>query len=86
MTIPRPGRRFPFFEYDVSENPLRSAFIDCPLQADGTVRVPHAAGLGFDIRDDQLAPFTIARGELGRARPAETISAETKQYRAMGER
>jgi D-galactarolactone cycloisomerase len=82
----RPGRRFPFFEYDVSENPLRSAFIDCALQADGTVRVPHAAGLGFDISDDQLVPLTIARGELGRARLAETRAAETKKYRAMGER
>jgi D-galactarolactone cycloisomerase len=82
----RPGRRFPFFEYDISENPLRNAFIDCPLQADGTVTVPQTPGLGFDISDDQLAPFMIARGELGRARLAETRPAETKQYRAMGER
>ena len=48
--------------------------------------VPQEPGLGFDISDDQLAPFTIARGELGRARLAETRPAETKQYRAMGER
>ena len=31
----RPGARFPFFEYDVSFNPLRSAFVDCPIGDDG---------------------------------------------------
>ncbi|CAN7230875.1 mandelate racemase/muconate lactonizing enzyme family protein [Bosea sp. LjRoot9] len=60
----RPGSRFPFFEYDASFNPLRSAFADCPIGDDGLVGVPTRPGLGLDIREDQLAPFLSARQEL----------------------
>lgn len=60
----RPGSRYPFFEYDASFNPLRSAFSDCPLDADGMVAVPDGPGLGVEITDDQLAPFLSARQEL----------------------
>ncbi|TCR65374.1 mandelate racemase/muconate lactonizing enzyme family protein [Bosea sp. BK604] len=77
----RPGQRFPFFEFDASDNRLRDAFIDCPVLADGTMPVPQGPGLGFEIAERELQPFLMTRGELGRAQPA-----DIKQYRAMGER
>lgn len=60
----RPGSRFPFFEYDASFNPLRSAFAECPLDDDGLVAVPTGPGLGIEITEAQLAPFLSARHEL----------------------
>jgi D-galactarolactone cycloisomerase len=54
----RRGRlRFPLFEYDPSENPLRSAFGSHPLDASGAVAVPDAPGLGLDLTPERLAPF-----------------------------
>jgi D-galactarolactone cycloisomerase len=54
----RRGRqRWPLFEYDPSENPLRTAFADHPLDADGAVVIPDAPGLGLDITPERLAPF-----------------------------
>lgn len=63
----RPGSRFPFFEYDASFNPLRSAFADCPIGEGGFVAVPTGPGIGVEIDEKQLTPFLIARHEL---RPA----------------
>jgi D-galactarolactone cycloisomerase len=57
----RPGGRFPFFEYDASFNPLRSAFLDCPIGDDGLVAVPKGPGTGLEIGADQLAPFLTAK-------------------------
>lgn len=62
----RPGSRFPFFEYDASFNPLRSAFADCPLDRDGLVTVPSGPGLGIEIEEPQLASFLTAKQELRR--------------------
>lgn len=54
----RRGRlRWPLFEYDPSENPLRTAFASHPLDADGAVAVPDAPGLGLDLTPERLAPF-----------------------------
>lgn len=60
----RPGARFPFFEYDMSFNPLRSAFADCPIGDDGLVGVPTEPGIGLDISARQLAPFLTANHAL----------------------
>jgi D-galactarolactone cycloisomerase len=60
----RPGVRFPFFEYDASFNPLRSAFLDCPIGDDGLVGVPKGPGTGLEIGADQLAPFLTAKYAL----------------------
>lgn len=62
----RPGSRFPFFEYDVSFNPLRTAFADCPIGENGLVGVPTGAGIGLDIRESQLAPFLTTKHELNK--------------------
>jgi D-galactarolactone cycloisomerase len=54
----RRGRlRWPLFEYDPSDNPLRTAFASHPLDADGAVTVPDAPGLGLDLTPERLAPF-----------------------------
>jgi D-galactarolactone cycloisomerase len=54
----RRGRlRWPLFEYDPSENPLRTAFARHPLDASGAVTVPDAPGLGLDLQPEQLEPF-----------------------------
>lgn len=54
----RRGRlRWPLFEYDPSENPLRTAFASHPLDADGLVAVPDAPGLGLDLTPERLEPF-----------------------------
>jgi D-galactarolactone cycloisomerase len=60
----RPGARFPFFEYDASFNPLRTAITDCPIGDDGLVGVPAGPGIGLDISNEQLAPFLTATHEL----------------------
>jgi D-galactarolactone cycloisomerase len=49
--------RTPLFEYDPSENPLRTSFANHPLDANGHVAVPDAPGLGLDLTPDRLAPF-----------------------------
>lgn len=77
----RAGRRFPFFEYDVSDNRLRDEFFECSIQQDGAIPVPQGAGLGFDLHESQFKSLLMTRGELGRARPA-----DIKQNRAVGER
>ncbi len=54
----RRGRlRWPLFEYDPSENPLRTTFGDHPLDRDGAVAVPDAPGLGLDLTPERLSPF-----------------------------
>lgn len=54
----RRGRlRWPLFEYDPSENPLRTAFASHPLDGDGMVAVPDAPGLGLDLTPEKLEPF-----------------------------
>lgn len=60
----RPGSRYPFFEYDASFNPLRTAFVDCPLDGEGLVAVPDGPGLGVEIDEAQLAPFLVVKHEL----------------------
>jgi D-galactarolactone cycloisomerase len=77
----RAAQRFPFFEYDVSDNRLRDEFFDGTLQQDGTIAVPQGAGLGFDLDESRFKSLLMTRGELGRARPA-----DIKQNRAVGER
>jgi D-galactarolactone cycloisomerase len=77
----RAARRFPYFEYDVSDNRLRDAFLDAAVQEDGTIAVPRGAGLGLDLEERQFKSLLMTRGELGRARPA-----AVKQSRAVGER
>ncbi len=62
-----PGRRFPFFEYDASFNPLRTAFADCPVGENGLVAVPKGAGIGLDIRESELAPLLTAKHELNQS-------------------
>jgi D-galactarolactone cycloisomerase len=49
--------RTPLFEYDPSENPLRTAFGSHPLDGEGRVAVPDAPGLGIDLSPERLAPF-----------------------------
>ncbi|MGX5733052.1 mandelate racemase/muconate lactonizing enzyme family protein [Bosea thiooxidans] len=54
----RRGRlRWPLFEYDPSENPLRTAFGEHPLDGDGAVAVPDAPGLGLDLTPERLSPY-----------------------------
>lgn len=54
----RRGRlHWPLFEYDPSENPLRTAFGSHPLDSDGAVAVPDGPGLGLDLDAEHLAPF-----------------------------
>lgn len=54
----RRGRqRWPLFEYDPSENPLRTALADHPLDQNGAVAVPDGPGLGLDLSPERLAPF-----------------------------
>ncbi len=77
----RGAQRFPFFEYDVSDNRLRDELFEGAVQGDGTIAVPQGAGLGFDLDERQFKPLLMTRGELGRARPA-----DIKQNRAVGER
>ncbi len=54
-----PGLRYPLFEVDPSFNPLRDAFGDFPLGADGTMAVPDGPGLGIEIDPRQFAPHVI---------------------------
>jgi D-galactarolactone cycloisomerase len=49
--------RWPLFEYDPSENPLRTAFGNHPLDGAGAVAVPDGPGLGLDLTPERLAPF-----------------------------
>lgn len=49
--------RTPLFEYDPSENPLRTAFGSHPLDGEGRIAVPDAPGLGVELSPDRLAPF-----------------------------
>lgn len=54
----RRGRlRTPLFEYDPSENPLRTAFATHPLDGEGRIAVPDAPGFGLDLSPERLAPF-----------------------------
>jgi D-galactarolactone cycloisomerase len=58
----RRGRlRWPLFEYDPSENPLRTAFGHHPLDPDGAVAVPDTPGIGVDLAPEALEPFVIRR-------------------------
>jgi D-galactarolactone cycloisomerase len=54
-----PGLRYPLFEVDPSLNPLRDAFGDFPLAADGTVAVPDGPGLGIEIDPRCFAPYVV---------------------------
>jgi D-galactarolactone cycloisomerase len=49
--------RTPLFEYDPSENALRTTFASHPLDHSGHVAVPDGPGLGLDLTRDRLAPF-----------------------------
>jgi D-galactarolactone cycloisomerase len=49
--------RTPLFEYDPSENPLRTAFGSHPLDRQGRIAVPDAPGLGVDLSTGRLTPF-----------------------------
>jgi D-galactarolactone cycloisomerase len=56
----RRGRmRWPLFEYDPSDNPLRTAFGSHPLDADGAVGVPDGPGLGLDLTPERLRPWLV---------------------------
>ncbi len=56
----RRGRlRAPLFEYDPSENPLRTAFGEHPLDADGAIAVPDGPGLGLDLSPDRFEPWLV---------------------------
>lgn len=55
----RGSLRWPLFEYDPSENPLRTAFASHPLDGQGCVAVPDGPGLGLDLTPERLAPFII---------------------------
>jgi len=49
--------RTPLFEFDPSENPLRTAFASHPIDRDGHIKAPDAPGLGIDLTPDRIAPF-----------------------------
>ena len=49
----------PMFEYDPSDNELRSAFVDPPLDRDGAIRIPDAPGFGLDLTPERLAPYLV---------------------------
>lgn len=49
--------RWPLFEYDPSENPLRTAFASHPLDEAGAIAVPDAPGLGLDLAPEKFEPF-----------------------------
>lgn len=53
----RGSLRWPLFEYDPSENPLRTAFASHPLDGQGCVAIPDGPGLGLDLTPERLAPF-----------------------------
>jgi D-galactarolactone cycloisomerase len=55
----RGSLHWPLFEYDPSENPLRTAFASHPLDRQGCVAVPDGPGLGLDLTPERLAPFII---------------------------
>jgi D-galactarolactone cycloisomerase len=51
---------YPFLEYDAGPNPLRDLAGRPALNADGTLTIPNAPGLGFDLTPEQLAPFVAS--------------------------
>jgi len=50
---------WPVFEYDQTDNPLLSLAGRVPLAADGTVAIPDAPGLGFELDREQLLPYLV---------------------------
>lgn len=48
---------YPFIEVDVTPNPLLTLLGPIEPAADGTVAVPDAPGLGFDLAPERLAPW-----------------------------
>ena len=51
------GVAYPLFEYDPSPNPLRDLFGAFALQADGTMAIPEAPGLGLEIDARRFEPY-----------------------------
>ena len=52
-----PFRMHPIFEYDQTPSPLRNLLGDIPVAKNGTVAVPDAPGLGFNLDPARLEPF-----------------------------
>jgi D-galactarolactone cycloisomerase len=50
---------YPFMEVDVTPNPLLTLLGPIDPRADGTVPVPDAPGLGFDLAPERLAPWLV---------------------------
>jgi L-alanine-DL-glutamate epimerase-like enolase superfamily enzyme len=57
-------RHYPLFEYDRSENPLRTIPSDPPLNHDGTLTIPDGPGIGIEVDASLLEPFTSLRTSL----------------------
>lgn len=55
---------YPLFEYDRSDNPLRSLPGEPALSADSTVAIPAAPGLGIDIRRETFEPHVVRTWRL----------------------
>lgn len=51
------GREYPWFEFDRSDNPLRKIAQELSLDADGSLLIPTAPGIGVELTRDMLEPF-----------------------------
>jgi D-galactarolactone cycloisomerase len=52
---------FPYLEFDAGPNPLLDLAGRPVVNADGTVSVPSAPGLGLDLSAERIAPFVASR-------------------------
>ena len=56
-----PPAPFPYMEFDAGPNPLLDLAGRPVVNADGTVSVPDAPGLGLDLSAELIAPFVASR-------------------------
>jgi D-galactarolactone cycloisomerase len=52
---------YPFIEVDITPNPMLALLGDITLNPDGTLDVPTAPGLGFELSADRLEPWVTER-------------------------
>jgi D-galactarolactone cycloisomerase len=55
---------FPMIEYDATSSPLFVLAGTPPVDPDGMLAMPDAPGLGFDLTDEALRPWTIGQWEI----------------------
>jgi D-galactarolactone cycloisomerase len=59
LTERRGSVRSPLFEFDPSENPLRTTFASHELDSAGCISVPDSPGLGLQLKVEQLLPLVV---------------------------